>query len=157
MSNLSDKSIDMIAYQSCFLQPVYLCSAIAVGMAVSRILYSKPILAGMMIICLILKQFRNRFNSFSDQPETVRLRRVRRAVCAVSYLILLRMGFALQPGISAWSGGLLHRLFTLIACAMMAQATVCFCGTFRLFRLIGSPPDITSGHPALWSPDFPPR
>jgi len=48
-------------------------------------------------------------------PELLRLKRFGRAAHAVPYLILLRMGFALQPGISARPGGLLHRLFTLVA------------------------------------------
>ena len=51
-------------------------------------------------------------------------------------------------------GGLLHHLFTL---APLARDGFAFCSTFRWCRYRSTPPALTTGPLALWSPDFPPR
>ena len=61
----------------------------------------------------------------------------------IPYLALHREGFALLPALPGWHGGLLHRLFTLAACA-----AVCFLWHFPF-------PRIAPGHPTFQSGSLP--
>src|SRR5271156_6144828 len=75
-------------------------------------------------------------------PEALRAGR------SASYLVLLRMGFGMRARSLARRWALTPPFHP---CSRYRERSV-FCATFR-----GSPRAAVNGHPALWSPDFPPR
>jgi len=62
-----------------------------------------------------------------------------------SYLVLLRVGFSMRARL------LVRRWALTPPFHPYPRGRYVFCATFR-----GSPRAAVSGHPALWSPDFPP-
>ena len=89
-----------------------------------------------------------------DQPETVFPKERETGRLSVSYLILLRMGFALRRPLRA--------LPVVSYTAFSPLPKPCGSGGMSLWHypslpFAGRVPATTAGHPALRSPDFPPR
>ena len=81
----------------------------------------------------------------SDLPESQRSEPL-----LLSYLVLLRVGFAL-PGRIAPSAVRSYRTIS----PLPRERRYIFCGTFREIRFERIPPAV-SRHAVLWRPDFPP-
>ena len=76
----------------------------------------------------------------------------------LSGITLLQMGVTSQYDITTIPGGLLHHHFTLTPeRRMRPSVAVCFLWRFPYPSLWQRASPVARGHPALWSPDFPPR